>query len=65
MSRKNAIQPLINRSTNRIERRTAKIAMRAGREAAIAQGMIRGVMQAFTSLSFWGRIKLVLLGVPK
>ena len=62
MSRKNALRPLVNKTTNQMERRTTKLAMRAGREAAIAQGMIRGFVQGYQALSIWGRLKLVILG---
>jgi len=45
-------------SEKRIERRTAKIAMRVGRDGAIT----RGAFIQFVSLGFWGRMKWLFLG---
>lgn len=54
------LRPLEDRmSEKRIERRTAKIAMRVGREGALT----RGALVNFVSLGFWKRMRWVFFGV--
>jgi hypothetical protein len=57
------LRPLVDRkSEKQMERRTARLAMHAGREAAKAQGMVNAAVQFFFQRSFWGRLKLLVLG---
>lgn len=62
MSKKNAYRPLVDRNTNYMERRTAKIAMRQGRENAITRGWVMGVVDVMRR-GFLGRMKWLLAGV--
>lgn len=63
MSRKNWPGPLTDRmSTKQLERRTAKIAMRVGREGAITRGMTMGVIEVLRR-GFLGRMKWLIRGV--
>ena len=53
------LRPLEARmSDKKYERRTAKIAMRVGRETA----MTRGMLHAFMGMTFWERVKWVFRG---
>lgn len=53
------LRPLEDRmSEKRIERRTAKIAMRVGREGA----MTRGAFINFVSMTFWQRLRWLVRG---
>jgi hypothetical protein len=45
-----------------MERRTAKIAMRVGREGAITRGWVMGVVDVMKR-GFFGRMKWLLRGV--
>jgi hypothetical protein len=44
------------------ERRTAKIAMRVGREGAINRGAIQAMLMAFFARGLFGRLKYIVLG---
>lgn len=60
---KTGLKPLEDRMTDKqFERRTAKIAMRVGREAAITRGMTQTLYNAFFGRSFLGRMKFIFLG---
>lgn len=48
-------------SEKRIERRTAKIAMRVGRDGALT----RGAFVQFVSQGFWARFKWLFFGVSR
>lgn len=61
MSMKNSIHPLVNKNTNHMEKRTAKIAMRVGREGAITRGWMQGIV-AIMRRPFLGRMKWLVLG---
>lgn len=61
MSRKNAQKPIRNWNTNMVERRTAKIAMRVGRENAITRGVVMSVLQLLRR-GFFGRLKWLVMG---
>ncbi len=43
------------------ERRTAKIAMRVGRDGAITRGMVGGIL-SLLQRGFFGRLKWLLVG---
>ncbi len=63
MSRKNWPGALVDRKTDRqMERRTAKIAMRAQRENAITRGWVMGVVEIMRR-PFLGRLRWLLKGV--
>lgn len=56
------LRPLEDRmSDKRIERRTARIANRVGREGAITRGMTMGILSVLQR-GFFGRMKWLLLG---
>lgn len=57
------LRPLESRMTNKaFERRTAKIAMRVGREGAINRGAIQAMLQTWFARGFWGRVKFIVMG---
>ena len=56
------VRSMVSRyTTNQMERRTAKIAMRVGREGAMTRGMLMGVIQVLRR-GFFGRLKWLLGG---
>ncbi len=62
MSRKNWPGSLVERkSEKQMERRTAKIAMRVGREGAITRGMTMGVIEVLRR-GIFGRFKWLVAG---
>jgi len=57
------LRPLESRMTDKaFERRTAKIAMRVGREGAINRGAIQAMLTTFFARGFFGRLKFLVLG---
>lgn len=61
MSRKNAYRPLVCKPTNYMERRSARIAMRIGREHAITRGIVVTILGVLRR-GFFGRLKWALFG---
>lgn len=56
------LNPMEQRMTDKqFERRTAKIAMRVGRDGALT----RGAFIQFVSLGFWGRLRWLFRGVQQ
>lgn len=61
MSRKSQYKPLVCRPTNWMERRSAKIAIRVGRDHAITRGMVVSVFGVLAR-GFFGRLKWLIAG---
>lgn len=56
------LRPLEDRMTDKqFERRTAKIAMRVGRDGAVTRGMTMGII-AVLQRGFFGRLKWLVFG---
>ncbi len=61
-TRRGQLRPLEDRMTDKqYERRTAKIAMRVGREGAMTRGMVLS-LSSVIGRGFWGRMQWLVLG---
>jgi hypothetical protein len=59
---KGQVRSMVSRLTsNQMERRSAKIAMRVGREGAMTRGMVQGII-AVLRRGFFGRLKWLVAG---